>query len=200
MPQISSSEDKRNPKSFNEGGGDSGDGEEPWMDKYTYYVCLVCMQTAESPRVSFCGHHFCAKCICNWIKTREYQAKCPYCQSLIGENTLITIRHTHQANTMESSSSCRSLGEQRRLMGMRSDYISELIILPEAGMFTRGHIRYPVDPMPRIKPLPPQMLQQWSRLSIERKFVSPSLHQRFITFAIFLFMFAMYQHMARVPA
>ncbi|XP_043651508.1 helicase-like transcription factor CHR27 [Drosophila teissieri] len=196
MPQIFNSDDKRKPKSSNGGGGD---GEEPWMDKYTYYVCMVCMQTAESPRVSFCGHHFCAKCICNWIKTQEYRAKCPYCQSLIGENTLITIRNTHHTNTVESSSSCRSLGEHR-LMRMRSDYISEQIILPEAVMFTRGHIKYPADPMPRIKPLAPQMLQQWSRLPIERQFVTPSLHQRFITFALFLLLLAMYQHMARVPA
>ncbi|KQS39151.1 LOW QUALITY PROTEIN: uncharacterized protein Dere_GG26436 [Drosophila erecta] len=88
MPQVSNSEDTRSPMNF---GGDSGDGEEPWDDRCTYYVCMVCMQTAESPRVSFCGHHFCAKCIRNWIETQEYRAKCPYCQSLIGENTLITI-------------------------------------------------------------------------------------------------------------
>ncbi|XP_015010462.2 E3 ubiquitin-protein ligase RNF125 [Drosophila erecta] len=194
MPQVSNSEDTRSPMNF---GGDSGDGEEPWDDRCTYYVCMVCMQTAESPRVSFCGHHFCAKCIRNWIETQEYRAKCPYCQSLIGENTLITIRH---AKTLRNSGSCRSFGEHRRRMRMSSDCISELIILPDAGMFTRGHIKYPVDPMPRIKPLPPQMLQQWSRFPIERQFVSPSLHQRFITFAVFLFLLVMYLHMARVPA
>uniref|UniRef100_A1A749 RING-type E3 ubiquitin transferase n=1 Tax=Drosophila melanogaster TaxID=7227 RepID=A1A749_DROME len=86
MPQIMNSKDKRNP---NYSGGNSGEEEDSWMN--SYYTCLVCMQTAESPRVSFCGHHFCSQCIYNWIRSQKYQAKCPYCQSLIGENTLITI-------------------------------------------------------------------------------------------------------------
>ncbi|XP_016034897.2 uncharacterized protein LOC27207363, partial [Drosophila simulans] len=185
--KIMNSEDKQNPNY-------SGEEEDSWTN--SYYVCLVCMQTAESPRVSFCGHHFCAKCIYNWIRRQKYQAKCPYCQSLIGDNTLITIRH---AKTKENVVSCKSFGELRRKMRMSNDCLSENIFLPEAGMFTRGYIKYPPDPMPRIKPLPPQLLQQWSRYPIVRIFLTPSLHQRFINFAIFLFMLAMYLHAAVTP-
>lgn len=118
MPQIMNSKDKRNP---NYSGGNSGEEEDSWMN--SYYTCLVCMQTAESPRVSFCGHHFCSQCIYNWIRSQKYQAKCPYCQSLIGENTLITIRHAKTKNVL----SCKSFVEHRRQMRMSKDCLTENI-------------------------------------------------------------------------
>ncbi|XP_017039966.1 RING finger protein 151 [Drosophila ficusphila] len=177
--------DKSNQK--DDSSEESGDEDK---DQSNYFTCLVCMLTARTPRVSFCGHLFCAKCIRNWIRTKGSRAKCPYCQSRIGENTLITIS---QSRNQERKNSCKSLEDHRRRMLKSSDCVRELAILPEAGMFLRGFIDYPPEPMPRIKPLPPQMLRQMSRRSVRRTYMDHSLHQRAMTFVILLFLFAMYQ-------
>ncbi|XP_044250232.1 E3 ubiquitin-protein ligase RNF125 [Drosophila takahashii] len=169
----------------------SSDSEELLRDSANYFTCLICMRIARTPRVSFCGHHFCAWCIRNWMKTKGAKAKCPYCLSRIGENTLITVRHS---KSLERSVSCRTIDEHRRRMLMSGDYIRELAILPEAGMFLRGYIEYPPTPMPRIKPLPPQMLRQVSLNPTRRHFLSPTVFQRGITFIIVLFLFVIYQN------
>ncbi|XP_016969811.1 uncharacterized protein LOC108037693 [Drosophila rhopaloa] len=180
--------DKSNQKDTSEESCDSG---ELLKDQHSFYTCLVCMRTARSPRVGFCGHHFCGKCIRNWIRTQGSRAKCPYCQSRIGENTLITIRQT---KITEPTKCCKSIEDHRRRLLMSSEYVRELAILPEAAMFLRGYIEYPPEPMPRIKPLPPQMLLQLSRRPMRRTFMDHTLHQRAMTFIILLFLFAMYQH------
>ncbi|XP_016949727.1 LON peptidase N-terminal domain and RING finger protein 2 [Drosophila biarmipes] len=186
MAQVDPEADKANQR---DSSADSDDGEKSERDQHNYFTCLVCMRTAHIPRVSFCGHHFCAKCIRNWMKTQGARAKCPYCQSRIGENTLITVRHT---KTLERSLSCRTIEQHRRRMLMSSDYVRELAILPEASMFMRGYIEYPPEAMPRIRALPPQMLRQLSSQPVRRKFLDPLIFQRGMTFVITLFLFAMY--------
>ncbi|XP_037710362.1 uncharacterized protein LOC119547535 [Drosophila subpulchrella] len=188
MAQVNRAEDKSNQK---DSSGDSDDGERSAKDHNSYFTCLVCMRTAHIPRVSFCGHHFCAKCIRDWMNTQGARAKCPYCQSRVGENTLITVRHS---KTLDRSLSCRSIHEHRRRMVMSSEYVRELAILPEASMFMRGYIEYPPEAMPRIRPLPPQMLRQLSCHPTRRKYLDPMLFQRALTYIIMLFLFVMYQN------
>jgi len=188
MAQVNRAEDKSTQK---DSSGNSDDDERSAKDQHSYFTCLVCMRTAHIPRVSFCGHHFCAKCIRDWMKTQRSRAKCPYCQSRVGENTLITVRHSR---SLERSLSCRTIQEQRRRMLKTGEYVRELAILPEASMFMRGYIEYTPEAMPRIRALPPQMLRQLSSQPTRRKFLDPMLFQRALTYIIMLFLFVMYQN------
>ncbi|XP_052836886.1 LOW QUALITY PROTEIN: uncharacterized protein LOC128252828 [Drosophila gunungcola] len=159
-------------------------------DQHSYYSCLVCMRTARSPRVGFCGHHFCGMCIRNWMLTQGSRAKCPYCQARIGENTLITIRRSNSPD----GRTCKSIDDHRRRLNMSSGYVRELAILPAAGMFLRGHVEHPPEQLPRVKPLPPQMLRQCFRRPLRRTFMDHTLYKCAMTLLIMLFLFTMYQN------
>ncbi|XP_030371592.1 uncharacterized protein LOC115621902 [Scaptodrosophila lebanonensis] len=156
----------------------------------SYFMCLVCMRTARNPRVSFCGHHFCGKCIQHWLRMQGDDCKCPYCMSQIGENTLIMVRHNRLMLTAPYSSA-RSLAQTRKLIFNTSEYNKEMLVLPEAGMFITGYVEYPPELMPRIRPLPQELLRQVSRRPVRRWFLEPQINQRVFTLVILVFMFAM---------
>ncbi|XP_017110501.1 uncharacterized protein LOC108134624 [Drosophila elegans] len=159
-------------------------------DQHNYYSCLVCMRTARSPRVGFCGHHFCGMCIRNWMLTQGSRAKCPYCQARIGENTLITIRRS----ISPGGKTCMSIDDHRRRQHTSKEYVRELAILPAAAMFLRGYVEYPTEQLPRVKPLPPQMLRQLSRRPFRRTFMDHMLYQRAMTLLIMFILFTMYKN------
>ncbi|XP_017084440.2 LOW QUALITY PROTEIN: uncharacterized protein LOC108116871 [Drosophila eugracilis] len=161
----------------------------------SFYTCMVCMRSARKPRVSFCGHLFCTKCIRNWMKMKGSRAKCPYCQSRVGENTLVTVRYGRAF----FSRTCRPLRHHRRRLNNNTNYIREWAILPEAAMFQRGYIDYSPEPMPRIRPLPPQMLYQLPCPPMRRRYMPHTFHQRGITFIIMVFLFVAYLNTASPP-
>ncbi|XP_030080773.1 E3 ubiquitin-protein ligase RNF170 [Drosophila hydei] len=154
-----------------------------------YYTCLVCMRTARLPRVTFCGHVFCTDCIGKWITWQGSFAKCPYCQSRVGSNTLITVsygRNGHHAYGRFTR--CKSIAQHRHF----AETIAMYAAVPETSMYLGAYIERPPELMPRIKPLPEQLLRDVSKCQIRRTFVIAPIYQRLLIVVIIFYMYIVY--------
>ncbi|XP_022211512.2 E3 ubiquitin-protein ligase CBL-B [Drosophila obscura] len=170
---------------------DDSDGDE---STHGYYTCVVCMCTAVCPRVSFCGHLFCSRCIEAWMQAQGPIVKCPYCKSRIAEKTLITVQpfSNYRQRGAAPYRRCKSLQEHRQKMLQDNEYIETPVNLPQASMFLHGEIELPPGLLPRSKPLAPQLLRQVKEQPpVQRTFVDYSWHQRGITLFIMVFLFAL---------
>ncbi|XP_034660742.1 E3 ubiquitin-protein ligase TRIM39 [Drosophila subobscura] len=152
MPQVA---DQRggNGGTGSSGSGDS-DGDESTDDHYT---CSVCLGTAVRPRVSFCGHLFCAACIEGWLQALGPVVRCPFCRSHIAEKTLITVQAASSRSTPHRR--CKSLQEHRQEMLQGAEYVARPAALPQASMFLSARIELPLDALPRCKPLAEPLLR-----------------------------------------
>ncbi|KRF78777.1 uncharacterized protein [Drosophila virilis] len=164
------------------------DEEEESFDN-RYYTCLVCMRTARLPRVTFCGHVFCTDCIGKWITWQGSFAKCPYCQSRVGSNTLITVNHARNGiHTIGRYTRCKSIAQHRHF----AESIAMYATVPETSMFLGAYIERPPELMPRIKPLPEQLLRDVSKRQIRRTFLNAPVYQRALIVVILFYMFVVY--------
>ncbi|XP_032593052.1 E3 ubiquitin ligase rnf-5 [Drosophila grimshawi] len=144
---------------------DLGDSSEADSD-CPFYKCLVCRCTARNPQVTFCGHIYCGNCIKEWINSQNLLGKCPYCNSLVGFNTVIPINSI-------GSRSCKSVDEHRYDMkSIGSNSMSAMKL----------------ELMPRTKRLHEQLLRDRSTTSC---YVKPTPWQ-FILTLIMLSLFAIY--------
>lgn len=146
----------------------------------TYYMCMVCMGTARKPRVTFCGHLFCQSCIQMWMESQVNVAdpKCPYCQSRIGDTTLITVNQTNGLlYNGDGTLTNYPIGEHRAYC----ESLEKLIPPPGPSFVLGGYLRYQHELMPRNKPLDPQLLQgQYNQKERERIYAVSSMWQRFV--------------------
>ena len=45
------------------------------------YQCHICMDVAQKPIVTPCGHLFCWHCIYHWLRSNQEYLTCPLCKS-----------------------------------------------------------------------------------------------------------------------
>ncbi|XP_025090288.1 E3 ubiquitin-protein ligase RNF185-like [Pomacea canaliculata] len=55
------------------------------------YECNICLETANDPVVSMCGHLFCWPCLHQWLETRRQRPTCPVCKAGISKDKVIPI-------------------------------------------------------------------------------------------------------------
>ena len=65
-------------------GNDDADDEEE-----TLWVCNVCLDPAQDPVVTQCGHLYCWPCLFRWLSTRR--ATCPVCKDACSRENVIPI-------------------------------------------------------------------------------------------------------------
>lgn len=51
--------------------------------------CNICLDTASSPVVTFCGHLFCWPCLYRWL--RSGHSVCPVCKAGVSRETVIPL-------------------------------------------------------------------------------------------------------------
>ncbi|KAK7476608.1 hypothetical protein BaRGS_00032154 [Batillaria attramentaria] len=69
----------------------NGDGGTPSEDSAGTYECNICLETANDPVVSMCGHLFCWPCLHQWLETRRQRQTCPVCKAGISKDKVIPI-------------------------------------------------------------------------------------------------------------
>merc|ERR1711962_182785 len=55
------------------------------------YECNICLDTANDPVVSMCGHLFCWPCLHQWLETRPMRQICPVCKAGISKDKVIPL-------------------------------------------------------------------------------------------------------------
>eukprot|EP00347_Sterkiella_histriomuscorum_P002454 403368086 len=58
---------------------------------HSKFECNICLDLANEPVVSTCGHLYCWECIYQWINQPKETLLCPVCKSGISKETLIPI-------------------------------------------------------------------------------------------------------------
>ncbi|KAL9671890.1 hypothetical protein QQ045_009463 [Rhodiola kirilowii] len=72
----------QNPSCSN-GGSDSNDTGD--------FECNICLELAQDPIVTLCGHLFCWPCLYRWLHHHSYSQECPVCKALIQEEKLVPL-------------------------------------------------------------------------------------------------------------
>ncbi|KAJ0967082.1 hypothetical protein J5N97_023999 [Dioscorea zingiberensis] len=56
------------------------------------FDCNICLDFAEDPVVTLCGHLYCWPCIYKWMQVQaQTQQQCPVCKAALSENTLVPL-------------------------------------------------------------------------------------------------------------
>uniref|UniRef100_A0A251USJ2 E3 ubiquitin-protein ligase RMA n=1 Tax=Helianthus annuus TaxID=4232 RepID=A0A251USJ2_HELAN len=55
------------------------------------FDCSICLDLAQDPIVTLCGHLFCWPCIYQWINYHSHSNECPLCKAFIQEEQLIPL-------------------------------------------------------------------------------------------------------------
>ncbi|XP_076892932.1 uncharacterized protein LOC143544814 [Bidens hawaiensis] len=82
----------------NNNGSNNGDGGN--------FDCSICLDLAQDPIVTLCGHLFCWPCIYQWLNYHSHSNECPLCKAFIQEEQLIPL---YGRGTSSSASRSKSL-------------------------------------------------------------------------------------------
>eukprot|EP00270_Netrium_digitus_P017241 TRINITY_DN629_c0_g1_i1.p1 TRINITY_DN629_c0_g1~~TRINITY_DN629_c0_g1_i1.p1 ORF type:complete len:317 (+),score=32.46 TRINITY_DN629_c0_g1_i1:81-953(+) len=56
------------------------------------FDCNICLQTANDPVVTMCGHLFCWRCMYKWmVRTTSVSTKCPVCSAEVSEKSVVPL-------------------------------------------------------------------------------------------------------------
>ncbi|KAI3504800.1 hypothetical protein L1887_26520 [Cichorium endivia] len=67
----------------NNNGSNNGDGGN--------FECSICLDLAQDPVVTLCGHLFCWPCIYKWLHMPSRSQECPICKAFIEEGKLVPL-------------------------------------------------------------------------------------------------------------
>jgi len=60
-------------------------------DDRSRFECIICLECAQDPVVTRCGHLYCWPCLHTWIDTRRDNPLCPACKSVISKDEVTPI-------------------------------------------------------------------------------------------------------------
>lgn len=63
-----------------DGGKDSGS-----------FECNICLELAQDPVVTLCGHLFCWPCLYEWLHVHAHSPECPVCKAVVEEEKLVPL-------------------------------------------------------------------------------------------------------------
>ncbi|KAI3841001.1 hypothetical protein MKX03_018232 [Papaver bracteatum] len=66
----------------------SGSGDRNDMANFN---CSICLDLAQDPIVTLCGHLYCWPCLYKWFETHSLPQECPVCKALIQEDKLVPL-------------------------------------------------------------------------------------------------------------
>ncbi|PWA62731.1 zinc finger, RING/FYVE/PHD-type [Artemisia annua] len=55
------------------------------------FECSICLDLAQDPIVTLCGHLFCWPCIYKWLHMHSHSHECPICKAFIVERKLVPL-------------------------------------------------------------------------------------------------------------
>mmetsp|Transcript_3287 Transcript_3287/g.13024 ORF Transcript_3287/g.13024 Transcript_3287/m.13024 type:complete len:222 (+) Transcript_3287:200-865(+) len=67
-------------------------GKEGYVDPAnSYFECNICLELAQEPIVTQCGHLYCWSCIYKWLQVFPEAQQCPVCKAAVSENLVIPL-------------------------------------------------------------------------------------------------------------
>ncbi|KAJ4754606.1 RING finger protein [Rhynchospora pubera] len=55
------------------------------------FECNICLELAQDPIVTLCGHLFCWPCLYEWLHMHAHSPECPVCKALVEEDKLVPL-------------------------------------------------------------------------------------------------------------
>jgi E3 ubiquitin-protein ligase RNF5 len=60
-------------------------------DSSDAFTCNICLEAAQEPVVTLCGHLYCWPCLYKWLRGHAQSPKCPVCNALVEEKKLVPL-------------------------------------------------------------------------------------------------------------
>ncbi|PUZ54615.1 hypothetical protein GQ55_5G146100 [Panicum hallii var. hallii] len=55
------------------------------------FECNICLDLAQDPVVTLCGHLFCWPCLYEWLHVHAHSQECPVCKAVVEEGKLVPL-------------------------------------------------------------------------------------------------------------
>eukprot|EP00252_Welwitschia_mirabilis_P022397 TRINITY_DN6046_c0_g2_i1.p1 TRINITY_DN6046_c0_g2~~TRINITY_DN6046_c0_g2_i1.p1 ORF type:complete len:270 (-),score=44.05 TRINITY_DN6046_c0_g2_i1:256-975(-) len=55
------------------------------------FECNICLELAQDPIVTLCGHLFCWPCLYKWLHVHSQSQECPVCKAIVEEDKLVPL-------------------------------------------------------------------------------------------------------------
>jgi len=70
---------------------ENNDSNQQQQGSATMFECNICLDTANDPVISMCGHLFCWPCLHQWLETRPQRQECPVCKAGISKDNVVPL-------------------------------------------------------------------------------------------------------------
>lgn len=74
-----------NPQNTNKNSSSGGTGDAGSFE------CNICLELAQDPIVTLCGHLFCWPCLYKWLHGHSKSQECPVCKALVEEDKIVPL-------------------------------------------------------------------------------------------------------------
>ncbi|KAK4387574.1 E3 ubiquitin ligase rnf-5 [Sesamum angolense] len=85
------------------------------------FECNICLDLAQDPIVTLCGHLFCWPCLYKWLHIHSHSQECPVCKALIEEEKLVPLYGRGKNSTDPRSKSIPGMEIPHRPTGQRPE-------------------------------------------------------------------------------
>ncbi|XP_010459594.1 PREDICTED: RING finger protein 5-like [Camelina sativa] len=85
------------------------------------FECNICLDLAQDPIVTLCGHLFCWPCLYKWLHLHSQSKECPVCKALIEEDRLVPLYGRGKSSADPRSKSIPGLEVPNRPSGQRPE-------------------------------------------------------------------------------
>ncbi|XP_073274976.1 uncharacterized protein [Primulina huaijiensis] len=102
-------------------------------DEASDFECNICLDLAQDPIITLCGHLYCWPCLYRWLRIHSQSQECPVCKALVLEEKLIPLYGRGKTPTDPRSKPIPGLEIPVRPSGQRPDTATPP---PEASNFS----------------------------------------------------------------
>ncbi|PSS31362.1 RING finger protein [Actinidia chinensis var. chinensis] len=78
------------------------------------FECNICLDLAQDPVVTLCGHLYCWPCLYKWLCIHSHSRECPVCKALVEEKKLVPLYGRGKSSTDPRSKSFPSINIPNR--------------------------------------------------------------------------------------
>ncbi|KMZ72138.1 RING finger protein 5 [Zostera marina] len=85
------------------------------------FECNICLDLAQDPIVTLCGHLFCWPCLYKWLGIHSHSPECPVCKAVIQQEKLVPLYGRGKTSTDPRSRSVPGVDIPHRPTGQRPE-------------------------------------------------------------------------------
>ncbi|XAR64104.1 Ubiquitin--protein ligase [Bertholletia excelsa] len=85
------------------------------------FECNICLDLAQDPIVTLCGHLFCWPCLYKWLHIHSHSRECPVCKALVEEERLVPLYGRGKNSADPRSKSIPGINIPNRPAGQRTE-------------------------------------------------------------------------------